>query len=125
VIQATRSARRSTFLIPAAQASLGLAAGGLTAALVGMEEAAGVGLGAFVVALGFLVFGWRTTLRSPIVAAERAFGRLILGSVLKWLVIAAGLVFAMTASGFPPNFVLGGALLACLAFFFCLPWLLR
>ena len=52
------------------------------------------------------------------------FGRLLLGTLLKWLVIGAGLAIAMT-QGLDPAYVMGGALLAFLAYLLCLPWLLR
>ena len=80
--------------------------------------------GAAVIAAAQWVFSWRTELRSRSAPAVRMFSRLLLGTVLKWLVVGAGLVLAMT-NGLPPAHVLGGASLAALAQIFSLPWLLR
>lgn len=107
------------------QLALGCVVAGIMALRFGPGPAGSVAAGAAVMALGTLVFGWRTTLRSPVVSAQRAFARLVLGSFMKWLVIAAGLVWALTADGLQPVYVLGGAGLACLAWFLCLPWLVR
>lgn len=81
--------------------------------------------GAVVIALGYAVFGWRTALRPAIVPAGRIFVRLLVGTLLKWLVIGAGLVLAMAGTGLPGEFVLAGALCALLAYLICMPWLLR
>ncbi|MBS7457994.1 ATP synthase subunit I [Coralloluteibacterium stylophorae] len=108
-----------------AQLVLGLGAAGVAALLLGPAHAQGVIVGAAVIATGFAVFGWRTDARSPVVPAGRQFGRLLLGTVLKWLVIVAGLVLAMSGDRFAAAPVLAGALVAYLAYFFCLPWLLR
>lgn len=122
---ATRSAAHAALLIPLAQSLAGLAVAGAVALWAGLAPAAGIATGATVVASGYLVFGWRTVLRNPVVSSARAFARLVLGSVLKWLVIAAGLAWAMSIQGFEPLYVLGGAGLAILAFFLSLSWLLR
>ncbi len=102
-----------------------MAVAGAVGLRVGVEQAGSVAIGACVVALGYLVFGWRTALRPPVVPAGRVFVRLILGAILKWLTIAAGLVLALSADGLQPVYVLVGAGSAWLAFFLCLPWLLR
>ncbi|HBK56320.1 MAG TPA: hypothetical protein DDZ76_08580 [Xanthomonadales bacterium] len=123
--QASPNAWRNAILIPLAQAAAGAGTAVCAAIWQGWDAARGIGFGAAAVTLGFLVFGWRTTLRAPVVSAGRAFVRLILGSLLKWLMIAAGLVWAMSAGSQQPVHVLVGALVACLAYFLCLPWLLR
>lgn len=119
------SARRAALALPLAQAGLGLAGSGALALTVGRPAAMAFLAGAAVIALGYAVFGWRTALRSPIAPASRAFLRLIVGALLKWLVIGAGLALAMTAADWPTEFVLGGAVSAFLAYVICLPWLLR
>lgn len=104
---------------------MGLSGAGIIAWLAGGAAAAGFLAGAIVVAAGQAIYGWRTVMRPPVVPATRAFGRLLLGSALKWLVIGAGLVLAMTATGWPAGFVLGGALVALLAYLVSISWLLR
>lgn len=111
--------------MPLVQAGVGLVGAGIVAWVTGRPGAIGFLAGAIVVALGHAIFGWRTVLRSPVVSAGRAFGRMIVGAALKWLVIGAGLVFSMTAAGWPAGFVLGGALAALLAYVISIPWLLR
>lgn len=111
--------------LPLAQIGIGLAGAGTLALTVSRFAAIAFLAGAAVIALGYAVFGWRTAARAPIAPAGRAFLRLIVGALLKWLVIGAGLALAMTTTGWPAEFVLGGALSAFLAYVMCLPWLLR
>jgi hypothetical protein len=117
--------RRAAFAVPLVQIAVGLIGAGIVAWFAGRPGATGFLAGAIVVASGQAIFGWRTALRSPVVSAGRAFGRLIVGAALKWLVIGAGLVLAMNAAGWPAGFVLGGALAALLAYVIGIPWLLR
>ncbi len=118
-------ARRAALAVPLVQAGVGLVGAGIVASVMDRPGAIGFLAGAIVIALGHAVFGWRTALRSPVVSAGRAFSRMIVGAALKWLVIGAGLVLAMTAAGWPAEFVLGGALAALLAYVVSIPWLLR
>lgn len=118
-------ARRGAYVLPLAQIGIGLVGSGLLAWGNSRPSALAFLAGAAVIAMGYAVFGWRTGLRSMLVPAERAFARLLLGSLLKWLLIGAGLATAMTTQGLPAEFVLGGALAAYLAYILCLPWLLR
>ncbi|WP_084695886.1 ATP synthase subunit I [Arenimonas donghaensis] len=110
--------------LPVLQLALGCAAAAIAGAWVGREAALAWLAGAAVIAAAQWVFSWRTELRSRSAPAARMFTRLLLGTVLKWLVVGAGLALAMT-NGLPPAHVLGGALLAALAQIFTLPWLLR
>lgn len=118
-------ARRALIALPLAQVLAGVVGAGLLAGLAGWRQAAGFAAGAVVIALGQAVYGWRTVMRPQVVPAGRAFARLWLGSLLKWLVIGAGLATAMAVAALPAGSVLGGALVAYLASLFCLPWLLR
>ena len=111
-------------LLPLCQLAVGAVGAAIIAATWGGNSALAFMVGVAVIAAAQLVFSWRTDLRSHNATAHRMFGRLILGTVLKWLVIGAGLAIAMT-QGLNPTYVLGGALLAFLAHLICLPWLLR
>jgi hypothetical protein len=53
------------------------------------------------------------------------FMRLLVGALLKWLVIGAGVALAMASPALPAGFVLAGVLAAFLTYFLSLPWLLR
>ncbi|MDH5831595.1 hypothetical protein QFW80_13815 [Luteimonas sp. M1R5S18] len=111
--------------MPMVQAAVGLTGAGVLALAAGGRPAAAFLAGATVIAAGFAMFGWRTAGRSPVAPAGRMFARLLVGTVLKWLVIGAGLVLAMHGAGLPAEFVLGGALTAFLVSMIGLPWLLR
>jgi hypothetical protein len=111
--------------MPMVQAAVGLTGAGVLALAAGGRPAAAFLAGATVIAAGFAIFGWRTAGRSPVAPAGRMFARLLVGTVLKWLVIGAGLVLAMHGAGLPAGFVLGGALSAFLVSMIGLPWLLR
>lgn len=117
--------RRAAFLLPLVQAAIGLIGAGLLAVFAGGSSAAAFLAGAAVVATGFAAFGWRTAGRSPVAPAGRMFIRLLVGVVLKWGVIGAGLALAMASAALPAGFVLAGALVAFLAYMLSLPWLLR
>ncbi len=106
------------------QLAVGCAGAAIVAFRAGNDAALALLAGAAVIAAAQLVFSWRTDLGSHSATATRMFGRLLLGTLLKWLVIGAGLAIAMT-QGLIPAYVLGGALLAFLAYLICLPWLLR
>lgn len=118
-------ARRALVALPLVQGALALAGGALAALWAGRLPALAFVAGALVVTLGQALFGWRTAWRPPVVPGGRAFARLLLGSLLKWGVIGAGLALAMTAPDLPAESVLAGALVALLAYPVCLPWLLR
>ena len=107
------------------QMGIGLAGAAIIGLVAGSRAAVGFLAGAFVVAAGYGVFGWRTAWRPPVVEAGRVFVRMIVGTALKWLTIAAGLALAMTVAGWPAEFVLGGALAALLAYVISISWLLR
>ena len=104
---------------------MGIIGAGVVAMVAGGEPAAAFLVGAVVIAAGFAMFGWRTSGRSPVAPAWRMFMRLLVGTLLKWLMIGAGLVLAMHGAGLPAGFVLGGALSAFLVSMIGLPWLLR
>ncbi len=106
------------------QAAVGATGAGVLAMAARGAPALAFLAGAAVIASGFAVYGWRTSGRSPVAPAGRMFSRLLVGSVLKWLVIGAGLAMAMGV-GLAAEFVLGGALCAFLVSLFGLPWLLR
>jgi hypothetical protein len=122
--RASRPVTPHALVLPFSQLALGCAGAAIAAVLAGKDAALALLAGAAVIAAAQLVFSWRTDLRSHSATATRMFGRLLLGTVLKWLVIGAGLAIAMT-QGLIPAYVLGGALLAFLAYLICLPWLLR
>lgn len=107
------------------QAAIGLTGAGVLAVVAGGSPAVAFLVGAVVIAMGFAMFGWRTSGRSPVAPAGRMFMRLLVGTLLKWLVIGAGLVLAMNGADLPAEFVLGGALSAFLVSMIGLPWLLR
>jgi hypothetical protein len=115
----------SAWLLPLGQLVIGLSAAIVTGVIAGWPAARAVAVGVAVMAVGYALFGWRTQARPGVVSAQRAFARLLVGSVLKWLTIGAGLVLAMSSGQFDPQFVLVGALSAFLAYLICLPWLLR
>lgn len=122
--RASRPVTPQALLLPLCQLAVGAVGAAFIAATWGGSSALAFMVGVAVIAAAQLVFSWRTELRSHSATAHRMFGRLILGTVLKWLVIGAGLAIAMT-QGLNPTYVLGGALLAFLAHLICLPWLLR
>jgi apolipoprotein N-acyltransferase len=122
--RASRPVSARALALPLCQLAVGVVAAALAALAVGAEAAMALLAGVVVIAAAQLVFSWRTDLRSHSATASRMFGRLLLGTLLKWLVIGAGLAIAMT-QGLIPAYVLGGALLAFLAYLICLPWLLR
>ena len=122
--RASRPVTPQALLLPLCQLAAGAVGAAIIAATLGGSSALAFMVGVAVIAAAQLVFSWRTDLRSHAATAHRMFGRLILGTVLKWLVIGAGLAIAMT-QGLNPTYVLGGALLAFLAHLICLPWLLR
>ncbi|MBW8368719.1 MAG: hypothetical protein K0M70_12780 [Arenimonas sp.] len=122
--RASRPVTPHALLPPLCQLAVGVVGAASLAATLGGSAALALMAGVAVIAAAQLVFSWRTELRSHSATAHRMFGRLILGTVLKWLVIGAGLAIAMT-QGLNPTYVLGGALLAFLTHLICLPWLLR
>jgi len=124
VSRASRPVTPQALLLPFCQLAVGAVGAVILSATVGGSAALALLAGVAVIVAAQLVFSWRTDLRSHTATAHRMFGRLILGTVLKWLVIGAGLAIAMT-QGLNPTYVLGGALLAFLAYLLCLPWLLR
>ena len=117
--------RRAALRLPLVQAGVGMIGAGVLALATGALPAVAWLAGAAVIAAGYAMYGWRTSGRSPVAPAGRMFLRLMLGSVLKWLVIGAGLVLAMRGAGLPAGFVLGGALSAALVSMVGLPWLIR
>ena len=117
--------RRAALRLPMVQGLVGITGAGVLAAVAGGLPAVAFLGGALVIAAGFAIFGWRTSGRSPVAPAGRMFMRLLVGTLLKWLVIGAGLVLAMRGAGLPAEFVLGGALSAFLVSMIGLPWLLR
>lgn len=110
--------------LPIFQLAVGAVGAAIAGAVAGREAALAFVAGAAVIAAAQAVFAWRTGMRSLSAPAAQQFGRLLLGTVLKWGVIGAGLALALT-QGLVPAHVLGGALLATLAQFVSLPWLLR
>ncbi|MFC4729055.1 hypothetical protein [Coralloluteibacterium thermophilus] len=122
---ANRAIVRNALLLPAVQIVLGLV-GAVVIALLGHGAHAKAFLvGAAVVAAGFAVFGWRTGLQAPVVSAGRVFARLLVGSILKWVVIGVGLALAMAAPALPAAAVFAGAVAAYVGCLLCLPWLVR
>lgn len=99
--------------------------GGLVLSFASASAALGFLAGSMVLAAGFLAFGWRTAWVATVPTGPGAFGRLLLGLGLKWLVIAAGLALALSAERLEPLAVLAGAVTGYLAYLLCLPWLLR
>lgn len=117
--------RRAAYALPLLQSAVGLAGAACTAGFAGGASAAAFLAGSAAVAAGFAVFGWRTAGRSPVATAGRMFTRLLVGALLKWLVIGAGVALAMASPALPAAFVLAGVLAAFLTYFLSLPWLLR
>lgn len=124
LVPSTRSARRAALALPLGQIGVGLV-GAIALSLLSAAAAFGFLAGAAVLAAGFLAFGWRTAWRGSVPSGPTAFGRLLLGLGLKWLVIAAGLALALSAERLEPLAVLAGAVAGYLAYLLCLPWLLR
>lgn len=124
VVPTSRTARKVALALPAAQLAIG-SLGAVALALVSAAAALGFLAGAAVLAAGFLAFGWRTALVAAVPTGQGAFGRLLLGLGLKWLVIVAGLALALSAERLEPLAVLAGAVTGYLAYLLCLPWLLR
>lgn len=122
--RASRPVTPQALRLPLCQLAVGAVAAVVMSLLLGGSSALAMMAGVAVIAAAQLAFSWRTDLRSHSATAQRMLGRLILGTVLRWLVIGAGLAIAMT-QGLSPNYVLGGALLAFLVQMICLPWLLR
>lgn len=117
--------RRAALVLPLAQLLVGMVGAGVAAWSGGWGAALGFLAGAAIVAAGHVVFGWRTSLRPAIAPAGRVFVRLLLGTLLKWLVIGSGLALTMATTGLPAGFVLAGALCALLAYPILMIWLLR
>ncbi len=117
--------RRAATLLPLAQLVVGLVGAGALSWPSGWPAALGFLTGAGIVALGHAAFGWRTSLRPVVVPAGRVFVRLLVGTLLKWLVIGSGLALTMATTGLPAGFVLAGALCALLAYPILMIWLLR
>lgn len=124
VVPTSRTARKAALAMPAVQLAIG-ALGAVALGPVSAAAALGFLAGAAVLAAGFLAFGWRTALAASVPTAPGAFGRLLFGLGLKWLVIAAGLALALSAERLEPLAVLAGAVAGYLAYLLCLPWLLR
>lgn len=122
--RASRPVTPRALLPPLCQLAVGAVGAVILSAIAGGSSALALMAGVAVIAAAQLVFSWRTDLRPHSATAHRMLGRLILGTVLRWLVIGAGLAIAMT-QGLNPTYLLGGALLAFLAHLICLPWLLR
>ena len=117
--------RRAALALPLAQLAVGLTGAGVVAWTGGWTAALAFLAGAGMVAIGQAAFGWRTALRPAIVPAGRAFVRLLVGTLLKWLVIGSGLALTMATTGLPEGFVLAGAVCALLAYPILMIWLLR
>lgn len=124
VVPSPRTSRSAALALPLGQLAVGLI-GALVLTQVSAAASMGFLVGAAVLAAGFLVFAWRTHWVASVPTGTGAFGRLLLGLGLKWLVIAAGLALALSADRLEPLAVLAGAVIAYLAYFLCLPWLLR
>ena len=120
-----RSPWRSALALPALQAAAGAVAAMAATIAFGARDGLGVAAGACAVAAGFLVFGWRTALRPQAVGAGTSFMRLLVGLLFKWLVVVAVLLVALRSGSVGATGVLSGVLLAYLAYFLSLPWLLR
>src|SRR5690606_33388006 len=76
--------------LPVFQLALGLIAAAIVVAMQGGKAGLSTLTGAAVIAAAQFVFAWRTELRSRTAPAALQFGRLLLGTVLKWGVIGAG-----------------------------------
>ncbi len=124
MVPTSRNARRAALALPLGQLVIGVS-GALALMVFSASAALGFLAGAAVLAAGFLAFGWRTALVPSVPTGPGAFGRLLLGVGLKWLVIAAGLALALSADRLEPLAVLAGAVAGYLAYLLCLPWLLR
>ena len=122
---ATQSAFRATSLLPLCQLGVGAIAALVVLVAQGASAALALAAGVSILAVANAVFSWRTALQAWPASAGRSFARLLVGTVLKWLVIGAGLALTMSHGALDPAFVLGGAVLAALTNFLCLPWLLR
>ncbi len=81
--------------------------------LSGPRESLGALVGGLVVALGTWLLG-RGMFGGTGVSAARAFTGLIVGSLARWLTIAAGLGFAIGWAGLPPLAVASGLIVALL-----------
>jgi len=105
--------RRLAIRVVAAQAAAtALVAIGF-AALRGWNDAAGVVAGGGVVVLGTMVLALRLFAGAP-AAAGTVLARMIVGNLLRWCVIGAGLYLAMVTARLPGLPVLAGLIAALL-----------
>jgi len=116
---------RSIWLLPLIQVLLVLLPAPLLVWAAGPAQALGLLAGGAAVALGQVLYLWRTERGGKVLEAGKGLARLITGMLLKWLAIAAALVWALRSDHFEPAYVLAGAVLATLVHPFCLSWLRR
>jgi F0F1-type ATP synthase assembly protein I len=83
--------------------------------VLGPRAALAALLGGSAMALGSLVAAWGA-FGGGVAGAGAALGRLLLGTALKWVVVAGGLYLAMAVWRLPAVPVLAGAALAAAAF---------
>lgn len=107
------------------QGATGAIGAGVLWMVAGAQPAVAFLAGSAVIAIAFALFGWRTSGRPRVASAARMFMRLLVGTGLKWMSVAAGVVLAIAGFGLPAGFVLAGVLSALLLSVIALPWLLR
>ncbi|RZA17863.1 MAG: hypothetical protein EOP93_12530 [Lysobacteraceae bacterium] len=84
---------------------------------IGPRHAVAALVGGGAMALGSLAAAWGA-FGGGVAGAGLALGRLLLGTVVKWLVVASGLYLAMAIWRLPAVPALAGAALAATAFMF-------
>lgn len=77
------------------------------------QDALGAAAGGLSVAAGTWILG-RRMFKGDAVSAGRAFIGLIVGSLLRWMVIAMGVVLAIGTAQWPPLAVMSGLIFALL-----------
>lgn len=87
----------------------------LACLLSGRQAAYGALAGGAAMTLGSAIAAWGA-FGGGVEGAGMALGRLLLGTVAKWVVVAVGLYLAIAAWHLPAPAVLAGAAMAALAF---------
>jgi F0F1-type ATP synthase assembly protein I len=116
VLNSAAAGRRLALRVVAVQAIAALLTA-LACLMIGPRAALAALAGGGAMTLGSLAAAWGA-FGGGVVGAGMALGRLLLGTVAKWLVVALGLYLAMAVWRLPAVPVLAGAALAAAAFMF-------
>lgn len=88
----------------------------LACLMIGPRAALAALAGGGAMSLGSLAAAWGAFGGGGVVGAGTALGRLLLGTAVKWLVVASGMYLAMAVWRLPAVPVLAGAAMAATAF---------